>query len=86
LWAQLVGEADLQDVFRVGLDCVKPNRRAIITAITSGAPLEGLMANTTLERELEELVELRVLQKGDNRHERLWGGSYWSCSTTIVRS
>ena len=58
-----VEEADLQDSFRVGLDCISEIRRNLVVAASQNEPIENLrLARTTREREVEDLSELGVLQ------------------------
>ena len=57
-----VAEQDLQDVLRVGLDCLPERRRLILLAVSQGKDLKSLgMATTTYRRELEELENLEIV-------------------------
>ena len=59
-----VTEAELQDIFRVGLDCLPPNRRKIIvSALTEEAIQDEKRLN--LWRSAEELVALGMLESTD---------------------
>lgn len=76
---KVVSEQDLQDVFRVGLDCLRDNRRRILLAVTKGQDVSTLpMSKTVRQRELEELEELDILHKTEKGWEltgriaRLW--------------
>jgi hypothetical protein len=61
-----VAEQDLQDAFRVGLDCLPENRRRILSAAAGGRPFQSLaLSRTVLEREIEDLKALHVLAEGD---------------------
>lgn len=74
-----VGEEDIQDAFRVGLDCLQDYRKRLLLAIARGQnPISVNMPNTMRQRELEELTELGVVEKSDSgyklssRIEKLW--------------
>ena len=57
-----VAEEDLQDVFRVGLDCLPEVRRQLLVCAIQGGDLSSVeVSRTTRDRALEELVELKVL-------------------------
>jgi hypothetical protein len=57
-----VAEEDLQDAFRVGLDCLPTQRRQILVAAIRNENLNAIpLARTVLTRQLEELRELRML-------------------------
>lgn len=65
---QQVGEKDLQDVFRVALDCLPENRRRIILAAARGEDaLSVQMTRSVLGREIEELEALGILGEGDRK-------------------
>ena len=58
-----VTENDLQDVFRIGWDCLPECRRRLIQAVLAGQDLDAVpMPRTVRQRELEELLELGVVQ------------------------
>src|SRR5207302_1583305 len=64
-----VAEDDIQDVFRVGLDCLPDYRRRLFLAAANGGDLaEVAMSKTMRQRELEELAELEILQKTETGH------------------
>jgi hypothetical protein len=57
-----VAEEDLQDAFRVGLDCLPAQRRQILVAAIRNESLNAIpLARTVLTRQLEELRELKML-------------------------
>jgi hypothetical protein len=57
-----VTDVELQDAFRVALDCLPEYRRRLLTAILEGKDFESVaMPRTVRSRELEELVELGIL-------------------------
>jgi len=59
-----VSEDDIQDVFRVGLDCMTDRRRKLFLAATKGQdPKVVEMSKTVLQRELEDLEELGILER-----------------------
>ena len=59
-----VSEQDLQDVMRVGLDCVSDTRRKLLIKIaTGGKPDDRDPARTVRQRQLEELEALGVLSR-----------------------
>jgi DNA-binding IclR family transcriptional regulator len=65
-----VEEQDLQDAFRVGLDCLQDNRRRIFLAAARGENPDSLhISKTTCQRELEELQELKVLRKDESGYQ-----------------
>jgi hypothetical protein len=58
-----VKEQDLQDGFRVGLDCLPEQRRAVIIASFSGSDVSSLqMPPTVLRRVLEDLEALGLIE------------------------
>jgi hypothetical protein len=58
-----VAEPDLQDAFRVGLDCLPDNRRKLLLAALAGQDLNGVrMPRTVRRRELEELEALELIE------------------------
>ena len=58
-----VAEQDLQDVLRVGLDCVPDVRRKVLIAAIAGQDLKALHIPWTVgDRAFEELKELRFLK------------------------
>jgi hypothetical protein len=60
-----VAEKDLQDAFRVGLDCLPENRRRLLLAAAEGQSVSALsIPETVRRRELEELEALGILQQG----------------------
>ena len=62
-----VAEQDLQDVFRVGLDCVPDVRRKVLIAAIAGQDLKALNIPWTVkDRAFEELKELRILKDSPN--------------------
>lgn len=59
-----VGEEDIQDVFRVGLDCLPQNRQRLLLAVLQSKDVESIkMPRTVKERELEELKALEILEE-----------------------
>ena len=69
-----VAEQDLQDCFRVGLDCLPDYRRRIFLAVTKGEdPSLVPISKTMRQRELEELVELDILQETEPSGYKLTG-------------
>ena len=61
-----VAEADLQDIFRVAMDCLPVNRRDLLAAVMEGRDVTALrMARTVRNRQLEELEELGLLTKDE---------------------
>jgi Mg-chelatase subunit ChlI len=65
-----VEEQDLQDAFRVGLDCLQDNRRRLFLAAARGENMDSLhISKTTCQRELEELQELKVLRKDESGYQ-----------------
>lgn len=88
-----VEEQDLQDAFRVGLDCLRDDRRRLFLTIVGGDDPQLLrMARTTRDRQLEELAELQVLKKGDRGYElddrvsRLWRAANCRIQTAPICS
>jgi hypothetical protein len=76
---QQVTEGALQDAFRVGLDCLRDDRRRLLLAIITGADFDSLaLPRTMRERQLEELHGLDIITKGENgfklteRMAQLW--------------
>ena len=60
-----VTEADIQDAFRVGLDCLPGNRRGLVLAAFHGQSADSVrMPRTVIRREREELEELEILERG----------------------
>jgi hypothetical protein len=79
---EAVGEDDLQDAFRVALDCLTDYRRRLFLAVAYGQDAESIgIPKTMRQRALEELDELGVVEKPDSksgyrlseRIARLWG-------------
>ncbi len=63
-----MAEEDLQDVFRVGLDCLPENRRRILVVAVKGKGLESVqLPRTVREREIEDLEALGILGEGDRK-------------------
>ena len=60
-----VQESELQDVFRVGLDCLPQNRRKIIVSALNGKEIQE-EKRLNLWRSAEELVALGILESTDN--------------------
>jgi len=59
-----VAEQDLQDVFRVGLDCIPEIRRRVLIAAITNQPFDSVGAPyTTTNHAIQELVELDILDK-----------------------
>ncbi len=59
-----VTEAEIQDAFRVGLDCLPPNRRKIIVSALTGKEIKD-EKRLNLWRSAEELVALGFLESTD---------------------
>lgn len=58
-----VDEPDLQDTFRVGMDCIVDPRRQILQAIIAGTDVERVaLPRTVRDRQLEELDELGLVE------------------------
>jgi hypothetical protein len=58
-----VAEPDLQDAFRVGLDCITDTRRQLLLAIIHGEDVDKVqMPRTVRERQLEELEALVLIE------------------------
>lgn len=81
---EVVGERDLQDTFRVGLDSLTDYRRRLLVAVESGGdPKAAGVPATMRERVLEDMVELGLLEKtGSNcsyglteRARKLWNSA-----------
>jgi hypothetical protein len=79
---EAVAEDDLQDAFRVALDCLTDYRRRIFLAVAYGRNPEAVgIPKTMRQRALEELEELGIVVKPDpksgyrlsERVARLWG-------------
>jgi hypothetical protein len=67
-----VTEDDLQDCFRVGLDCLADYRKRIFLAIVEGQGLETLpIPKTMRSRALEELEALHVLRQSKQKEYEL---------------
>lgn len=59
---EVVAEQDLQDVFRVALDCISENRRRVFIPIAQGRNANSFpMPRTVAEREAEELQALGLI-------------------------
>ncbi len=57
-----VSEQDLQDAFRVGLDCIPDNRRRLLLAIARGRDWQQLsVPRTVRDREIQELEALELI-------------------------
>jgi len=76
-----VAEEDIQDAFRVALDCMTDYRRQLFLAVAHGRdPMLVGMPNTMRQRCLEELEELEMLERPQpesayaltERMARLW--------------
>ena len=67
IWTQLrtqMAEQDLQDVFRVGLDCLPINRRSLLLAVMKEQDVTALpIPRTIRDRQLEELKELKIVER-----------------------
>jgi len=79
---EAVAEDDLQDAFRVALDCLTDYRRRLFLAVAYGRDPEAISIPKTMrQRALEELAELGIVVKTDSksgyrlseRIARLWG-------------
>jgi hypothetical protein len=79
---ETVAEDDLQDAFRVALDCLTDYRRRLFLAVAKGRDPEAVnMPKTMRQRALEELEELGIVVKPDSksgyclseRIARMWG-------------
>src|SRR5260370_25758834 len=58
-----VAEPDLQDAFRVGLDCITDTRRQLLLAIIQGEDVDKVqMSRSVRERQLEELEALALTE------------------------
>jgi hypothetical protein len=68
-----VAEPDLQDAFRVGLDCLPENRRRILVAIIKGHEPPVSLARTVYDREVEDLQALGILSNDDGDSPTLTG-------------
>jgi hypothetical protein len=67
-----VEEPDLQDCFRVGLDCLSEHRRQLFLAVAKGDdPLNLFIAKTMRIRVLEELEGLHILKKSESNNYEL---------------
>jgi hypothetical protein len=61
-----VAEDDLQDAFRVGLDCIPDSRKRLILAVRHGEQTSSVpLPRTVRDRELEELEALGILSDAD---------------------
>lgn len=78
---EAVAEEDLQDAFRVALDCLTDYRRRLFLAVAYGQDPEKVgIPKTMRQRALEELEELGILVRPDSmsgyrmsdRFSRLW--------------
>jgi hypothetical protein len=75
-----VTEQELQDTFRVGLDCLQDYRRRVFLAVANGVSPSTLPISKTMRgRELEDLEELNLISKDESgayeitdRIQRLW--------------
>jgi hypothetical protein len=69
-----VAEPDLQDAFRVGLDCLPENRRRILLAIVKGQEASSVsLARTVYDREVEDLRALQILTEDKTDSPKLTG-------------
>lgn len=69
-----VSESDLQDAFRVGLDCLPENRRRIPLAVVKGQePSSVSLARTVYDREVEDLQALGILGEDKSDSPKLAG-------------
>lgn len=69
---QAVAEEDLQDSFRVGLDCLTDYRRRLfLAAATDTNPVSLGISPTMQKRGLEELAELAVVERTESGSYRL---------------
>jgi Mg-chelatase subunit ChlI len=67
-----VTEAELQDAFRVAIDCWPEYRRRLMQAIRAGQDAESVaMPRTIRGRELEELIELGILTQTHTFSDRV---------------
>jgi hypothetical protein len=58
-----VAEPDLQDAFRVGLDCITDTRRQLLLAVIHGEDVDKVqMSRSVRERQLEELEALVLIE------------------------
>jgi hypothetical protein len=65
---EAVAEDDLQDAFRVALDCLTDYRRRLFLAVAYGQDAESVgIPKTMRQRALEELEELGILVKPDSK-------------------
>lgn len=65
---QEVAEEDLQDVLRVGMDSIPPSRKLLILAAATGQDFDSLgLARTVMDRQVEELQVLGILDRDDER-------------------
>jgi hypothetical protein len=57
-----VSEQDLQDAFRVGIDCIPDYRRRLLLAIARGRDWQQLLIPRTVrDREIEEIEALQLI-------------------------
>jgi len=69
---RVVGEQDVQDIFRVGLDCIPRMRRLLLEKIFAGKDLESVRLPTTVRnRQLEDLEALEIIRKMPNGRWKL---------------
>jgi hypothetical protein len=62
-----VAEQDLQDAFRVGLDCIPDTRRRLLLTVLRGEDVSSLKLPRTVQaRELEDLVALQIFEEADS--------------------
>lgn len=65
---EVVAEGDLQDAFRVALDCMTDYRRQRFIAVAHGREPETVgIPKTMRQRALEELGELGILERPDSK-------------------
>lgn len=68
-----VAEQDLQDAFRVGLDCLPDYRRRLFLAVAQGLNLDSVgIPRTMRTRELEELSELGIVEFDSGQADGTW--------------
>jgi len=62
-----VAEDDLQDAFRVGLDCIPDTRKRLLLAVHRGEGVSSVsLPRTVRERELEDLAALQIFEEADS--------------------
>ena len=82
-----VAEQDLLDTWRVGLDCLPEVRRNLLLAALEGRDLESVQAARTVrERQVEELVALKILQEGPPVKPTKRVQELWSTAMGLSRS